>query len=111
MWIGDPELSLEGIGIASAPAPTRRRRARAGAALGWARQRLMTTPGRLVLTSALVVIGAVCFGVVATGAEQSRERAVRAARTGTEPLLVQAVNLYTALSDANATVATGLLAG
>jgi predicted hotdog family 3-hydroxylacyl-ACP dehydratase len=71
----------------------------------------MTTPGRLVLTSVLVIVGAVCFGLIATGAEQSRERAVRAARTGTEPLLVQALNLYTALSDANATVATGLLAG
>ena len=102
---------MEGIGIANAPAPMRRRRARAGGAVGWARQRLMTTPGRLALMSVLVVVGAVCFGVVATGAEQSRERAVRAARTGTEPLLVQAVNLYTALSDANATVATGLLAG
>jgi hypothetical protein len=79
--------------------------------LGWLGARLRTTPGRLVLTSALVVVGAVVFGIVATGAEQSRARAVRAARTGTEPLLVQAVNLYTALSDANATVATGLLAG
>ena len=36
---------------------------------------------------------------------------MRAARTGTDPLLVHAVNLYTSLSDANATVATGLLAG
>jgi hypothetical protein len=57
------------------------------------------------------VVGAVCFGVIATGAEQSREGAVRAARAGTEPLLVHAVNLYTALSAANATVTTGLLAG
>ncbi len=111
MWTSDPGLSLEGVGIATAPAPARRGAARAGAVLAWARARLMTTPGRLVLTSVLVVIGAVCFGVIATGAEQSRERAMRAARTGTEPLLVHAVNLYTALSDANATVATGLLAG
>jgi hypothetical protein len=111
MWIPDPELTVEGAGIAAAPAPTRRRRARAGIALGWLRARLATTPGRLVLTSVLVVIGAVVFGIVATGAEQSRERAVRAARTATEPLLVQSVNLYTALSDANATVATGLLRG
>lgn len=111
MWTSDPELSLEGIGIAAAPAPTRRWRVRAGAALDWVRQRLTTTPGKLVLTSVLVVLGAVCFGVIATGAEQSRQRAVRAAQTGTEPLLVHAVNLYTALSDANATVATGLLAG
>ena len=52
-----------------------------------------------------------CFGAIATGAEQSRERAAKAARSQTEPLLVQAKNLYTSLSDANATVATGLLSG
>jgi hypothetical protein len=111
MWISNPELNLEGLGIAAAPAAPRRRRARAARPLAWVRERLTTTPGRLVLTSVLVIVGAACFGVLATGAEQSRERAVRVARTGTEPLLVQAVNLYTALSDANATVATGLLAG
>jgi hypothetical protein len=112
MWTPDPELSVEGVGLATAPAaPTRPRRTRAGTALGWVRQRLTTTPGRLVLISGLVVVGAVCFGVIATSAEQSREHAVRAARTSTEPLLVHAVNLYTSLSDANATVATGLLAG
>jgi hypothetical protein len=111
MWIPDPELTVESAGIAATPAPTSRRRARAGIALAWIRERLTTTPGRLVLTSILVVVGAASFGIIATGAEQSRERAVRAARTDTEPLLVQAVNLYTALSDANATVATGLLAG
>jgi len=111
MWTSEPELSLEGIGIAAAPAPARRWRVRGSAALAWVRERITTTPGRLVLTSVLVVVGAVCFGVIATGAEQSRERAVRAASAGTEPLLVHAVNLYTALSDANATVATGLLAG
>jgi len=109
MWMSNPELSLEGIGIATSRAPARRRRARVGAVLGWARDRLMTTPGRLILTSALVVLGAACFGVLATGAEQSREHAVLAARTSTEPLLIHAVNLYTDLSHANATVATGLL--
>jgi hypothetical protein len=109
MWISDQELSLEGVGIAAGPARTRRRGVRARGALGWVRDRLATTPGRLVLISALVVVGAVCYGVVVTGAEQSRQRAVRAARTDTEPLLVHAVTLYTALSDANATVATGLL--
>jgi hypothetical protein len=112
MWISDAELSVEGAGIATTPAPTRRRQsARAGLALDWMRRRLMTTPGRLVLFSVLTVAGAICFGIIATGAEQSRERAVRAARTITEPQLAQAVRLYTALSDANATVATGLLAG
>ncbi|HTU85816.1 MAG TPA: hypothetical protein VMF57_09600 [Solirubrobacteraceae bacterium] len=111
MWISNPDLSLEGIGIAASPTSARRRSSRAGVALGWVRERLTTTPGRLVLASVLVVLAAASFGVVATGAEQSRARAVTAARTGTEPLLVQAVNLYTSLSDANATVATGLLAG
>jgi hypothetical protein len=109
MWTSDAELSLEGAGIAAAPAPTRRRSARPGLGLGGIRERLTTTPGRLVLTATLVIVGAAAFGVLATGAEQSRERAVRAARTNTEPLLVQAVDLYTDLSDANATVATGLL--
>lgn len=111
MWDPDPELSAEGVGTAAVSAPARRRRARPGVALGWVRERLNTTPGRLVLTSALVIAGAAAFGVLATSAEQSRERAVRAARTNTEPLLIQAVHLYTDLSDANATVATGLLAG
>ena len=109
MWIPDPELSVEGAGIAAAPAPTRGRSGRAGLALGWVRARLATTPGRLVLTSIVVVVGVAVFGIVATGAEQSRERAVRAARVDTEPLLLHAAQLYTALSDANATVATGLL--
>jgi hypothetical protein len=111
MWSADPELTVEGARIAAAPAPTRRRRPDPGLVLGWVRERLITTPGRLVLTSALMIVGATAFGVLATGAEQSRERAVSAARTNTEPLLVQAVHLYTDLSDANATVATGLLAG
>jgi hypothetical protein len=109
MWIADPELSVESAGIAAAPVPTARRRSRAGGALGWTRERLRTTPGRLILTTIVVVIGVAVFGIVATGAEQSRERAVRSARTDTEPLLLHAVQLYTALSDANATVATGLL--
>jgi hypothetical protein len=110
MWTSNPELSLEGLGIAAAPAPARRL-GRAGITLRRARDRLTTTPGRLVLVSALVIVGAAVFGIVATGSEQSRERAVHAAQTNTEPLLAQAVHLYTDLSGANATVATGLLAG
>ena len=82
-----------------------------GAALAWVRERLATTPGRLVLISISVVVGAVVFGAIATGAEQSRERAARAAGTQTEPLLVHAARLYTALSDANATEGTALLSG
>lgn len=59
----------------------------------------------------LVVAGAVCFGVVATLAERSRSAAAHAARTQTEPLLVQAVTLYSSLSDANATATTTFLTG
>jgi len=112
MWLADEDVTLAGLGTGVAPARTRRRRgAGAGAALAWVRDRLATTPGRLVLVSILVVVGAVVFGAIATGAEQSRERAAKAARSQTEPLLVHAKNLYTSLSDANATVATGLLSG
>jgi hypothetical protein len=111
MWVGE-DLTIEGLGTGVAPARARRRRGlRIGAAPAWVRDRLATTPGRLVLVSILVIVGAVLFGAIATGAEQSRERAAKSARTQTEPLLTQASNLYTALSDANATVATGLLSG
>jgi hypothetical protein len=111
MWV-DEDLTIEGLGTGVAPARTRQRRgARVGAAPAWVRDRLATTPGRLVLVSILVVVGAVLFGAIATGAEQSRERAAKSAQSQTEPLLVQAKNLYTSLSDANATVATGLLSG
>jgi hypothetical protein len=53
----------------------------------------------------------VCFGVVATVAERSRAQAAQAARAQTEPLLVQAVTLYTELSDANASVTSTFLHG
>ena len=112
MWVADDDVTLDAAGTRVAPARSRRRPgARAGGALGWVRERLATTPGRLVLVSILVVVGAVCFGAIATAAEQSRDRAADAARAQTEPLLVQAVRLYTALSDANATEATALLSG
>jgi hypothetical protein len=112
MWVADEDVTLEGLGTGVAPARTRRRRGlHIGAVPAWVRDRLATTPGRLVLVSILVVVGAVCFGAIATGAEQSRERAAKAARTQTEPLLVQAANLYSALSDANETEATALLSG
>ena len=75
------------------------------------RQRAMTTPGKLALVSTVVVVGALCFGLVATLAVHSRGRAAHAARTQTEPLLVQAVTLYDSLSDANATATTTFLTG
>ena len=112
MWVADDDMTLEGLGTGVAPAGARRRRGvRAAGALTWVRERLATTPGRLVLISIAIIVGAVVFGAVATGAEQSRERAARAAGTQTEPLLVQAARLSTALSDANATEGTALLSG
>jgi len=91
--------------------PHKGSRMRASWVLDWLRERLTTTPGRLVLASVLAVAGAVCFGVIATAAERSRAQAAQAVRVETEPLLVQAVTLYTALSDANATVTTTFLQG
>jgi hypothetical protein len=104
------ELASEGI---RPVAVTARRPGRAffGPLLAWVRERLTTTPGRLALVSIAVVIGAVCFGVVADIAEQSREQAANSARTDTEPLLAQAVALYASLSDANATATTTFLVG
>ena len=75
------------------------------------RRRAVTTPGKLALMSMLVVTGALCFGVLATLAVRSRSDAAKAARTQTEPLLVQAVTLYSSLSDANATAITTFLTG
>jgi hypothetical protein len=71
----------------------------------------MTTPGKLATASTLVVAGVLCFGVVATLAVHSRSKAANAARTQTEPLLVQAVTLYDSLSDANATATATFLTG
>jgi hypothetical protein len=86
-------------------------RARGSAAGGWFREHVTTTPGKLGLAAVVMVIAAICFGVVATAAERSRAHAARAVRLQTEPLLVQAVGLYTALSDANATATTTFLKG
>jgi hypothetical protein len=77
----------------------------------WLHRWSRTTPGKLTWLAVLVVAGAICFGVIATIAEHSRAQAAQAARTQTEPLLVQSVNLYTALSDANATATTTFLKG
>jgi len=79
--------------------------------LDWLRQRVTTTPGRLTLVSVLVVAGAVLFGVIATTAERSRSQAAQAVRSQTEPLLVQAATLYSALGDAEATATTTFLTG
>jgi hypothetical protein len=77
----------------------------------WVREQLTTTPGRLALMAVITVFAAVALGAVALVSEQARERAVNSARTDTEPLLAEAVNLYGSLSDANATATTTFLVG
>jgi hypothetical protein len=77
-------------------------RVRMPSVLGWGRDRATTTPGKLALISILVIAGAVAFGVIATVAVVTRGHAARAARSQTEPLLRDAVTLYTSLADANA---------
>jgi hypothetical protein len=72
---------------------------------------VLTTPGRLTLAAILVVAGAAVCAILATTAERSVQRASTAARGETEPLLAQAVTLYTALSDANATATATFLTG
>jgi hypothetical protein len=89
----------------------RDRRRTTDAALAWVREQLTTTPGRLAVMAIVTVAAAVAFGVLAEVAEQSRERAAGSARTDTEPLLAEAVNLYGSLSDANASAATTFLVG
>jgi hypothetical protein len=104
------ELAAEGLQPVVV-ASRRRRRVSVDPLRAWVRARLTTTPGRLALVSIAVVVGAVCFGVVALVTEQSREQAANAARTQTEPLLAEAVSLYASLSDANATATTTFLTG
>jgi len=101
---------MEGVqpvaSLSRSSAPTR-----AASSLDWLRERLTTTPGKLMLVSILVLAGAVAFGVIATTAERSRAQAAQAARAQTEPLLLDAATVYTALSDASATVTTTFLQG
>lgn len=109
MYTARPELGMQAVTSfasryrAAADSPSLARR--------WIRDRARTTPGRLIVAAVLVVAGALGFGVVASGAERSRERSAQAVRTATEPLLVQAATLYTTLSDANATATTTFLKG
>jgi hypothetical protein len=110
MWIMPAELAVETVQPVSPPVPSGTGR-RLGSARAWTSERLATTPGRLVLLAVLMLTGALCFGVVASLVEHSRAHAAEAARSETEPLLVQAVNLYAGLSDANATATTTFLRG
>src|SRR5450755_1961116 len=94
-----------------ASARARKVRPSLAAVPAWVRGQLTSTPGRLRLASLLVVIGALILGGVAFSAERARSQAARAAASQTEPLLVEAVSLYAALSDADATATTTFLKG
>src|SRR3954471_6135683 len=80
----------------SAPARTRMRRLRARAA---------TTPGRLRLLMAGVVLATLVAGLVLAGVTAVRSDAVDAVVTRDEPLMVEVDGLYASLSDADATAA------
>lgn len=108
MFVSRSELAVEAHPVDTIAPRTQTRTAALWQRL---RRRAITTPGKLAVVSMLVVAGALCFGVVATLAERSRSAAAHAARTQTEPLLVQAVTLYSSLSDANATATTTFLTG
>jgi hypothetical protein len=80
-------------------------------ALDWLRARATTTPGKLSMVLASLIAAIVLFGIVATAAERSRAHAASGVHGQIEHLLVQAKNLYSALSDANATATTTFLTG
>ena len=110
MYTSRTELGSAGMQrVATMPATARR--SRAASRLQSIRDQVTTTPGRLAMIALLVIAAAVCFGAIATAAERSRAHAAQAVRSETEPLLVQAATMYTALSDANATVTATFLKG
>jgi hypothetical protein len=101
------ELSVEG----SQPVASGLRSPAAARARSLTRERVTTTPGKLVVLSILVVLGACAFALSATLAERSRAQAAQAVAKQTEPLLLQSALLYTSLSDANATATATFLSG
>jgi hypothetical protein len=83
--------------------------------LGATRQRLRaraaTTPGRLRLTMAAVVLVALLAGLLVGALTALRSSSADAVATRDEPVMVGAQRLYAALSDADATAATTYLRG
>lgn len=71
---------------------------------------LATTPGRLRLAAALLVVAAIAFGLVAAHVAAERQRAVQSVAV-TERLLVSAVELSISLSNTHAVAAFGFLRG
>jgi hypothetical protein len=79
--------------------------------IGWVREQVTTTPGRLRLASIVLVIGLVVFGVVTAAATTARNDAANAAATSTGHLLASADQLYASMADADTTAAATFLKG
>jgi hypothetical protein len=96
-----PQLTAERVRdyLAAAPAQVRDRVAATA----------RTTPGRLALYLAAIVVLGVLAGVTAVVGVVSRSGAVDAVGHGSGPLAVQAQQLYRSLSDADATAAAAFL--
>src|SRR6188472_469127 len=77
----------------------------------WLRRESATTPGRLRVAMAIVVAALVGAGLVAVGATNARRSAAEAVASRDEPVMVQAEEVYSWLSDADATAAATFLVG
>jgi hypothetical protein len=73
------------------------------------RSRLTTTPGRMRLAGAAIVVGLLVLAVVGTGAVRARQRAATAIGDQAEPLLVGSESMYSSLADADATATNTFL--
>jgi hypothetical protein len=72
-------------------------------------RRWETTPEKLRLVQVLLVLACLLTGVAAAAALQARANATRDIEDRTEPLAADAVDVYRALANADATVATDFL--
>lgn len=79
---------------------------RAGASL---RRRLTTTPGRMRLAIAAIVVGLLLVALVGTVTYRARQRATNEVGQQAEPLLVGAEVMYSSLADADATATNTFL--
>jgi hypothetical protein len=70
-----------------------------------------TTPGRLGLVTAALLVLSLAFGLAAAAGLQRRSDALRDLVTSSEPLAVAAQDIYRSLSDADATAASAFLEG
>src|ERR1019366_9147993 len=77
----------------------------------WWRSRLDTTPARLRLLLAVLVILSLAWGVVAALTANQHASAAASVVAVSEPLSLDAEQIYQGLSDADATAANAFLAG